>query len=93
MERIKLDQDIKPLSDFRANITSYIENLRKTKRPLVITQHGKSTAVMLDVSEYENLLDNLEVLKDIRLAESQIDNGEGISHSNAKKTILKMFNK
>lgn len=93
MERIKLDQDIKPLSDFRANITSYIENLRKTKRPLVITQHGKSTAVMLDVSEYETLLDNLEVLKDIRLAESQIDNGEGISHSNAKQTILKMFNK
>ena len=56
MQRIQLDEDVKPLSEFRANVASFIERIQKTKRPLVITQRGKSAAVMLDVAEYETLL-------------------------------------
>lgn len=88
MPRIKLDSDIRPLSDFRANIASIIEEVRKTKRPIVITQHGKSAAVMLDVSEYEDLLEKIELLTDIHVAEAQINKGEGYSHQDAKDKIL-----
>jgi hypothetical protein len=42
----------------------------------------------MDVSEYEALLDKLELLKDIQLAKSQIEEGQGISDSVAKATIL-----
>ena len=88
MPRILLNEDIQPLSEFRANVTSFIDKVRKTKRPLVITQRGKSAAVMMGVAEYEALLDKLELLQDIQLAESQIDRGEGISHSKARSKIL-----
>jgi len=37
MNRIKLDEDIKPLSEFRAKVSQYIEQIHKTKRPLLIT--------------------------------------------------------
>jgi len=93
MQRIKLDTDIRPLSDFRANVASIIDELRKTKRPIVITQHGKSAAVMLDVSEYETLLEKLEVLTDIQMAETQLYKGEGISHKEAKQRILERIKK
>ena len=93
MQRIKLDSDILPLSDFRANVASIIESLRKTKRPIVITQHGKSAAVMLDVSEYEALLDKIELLKDIHLAEIQLEKGEGFSHRDVKEKILERIKK
>ena len=56
MSRIQLDEDIRPLSEFRANVASFIEHVRETKRPLVITQRGKSAAILLDVAEYEALL-------------------------------------
>ena len=93
MQRIKLDTDIRPLSDFRANIASIIEELKKTKRPIVITQHGKSAAVMLDVTEYEDLLEKVELLTDIQIAETQLQKGEGISHTDAKQQILERIKK
>jgi len=74
MERIELDKDVKPISEFRANATNLIEQVNKTKRPLVITQHGKSSAVLLDVKEYEALLDKIELLSDLAEAEENIKN-------------------
>ncbi|MCG8334016.1 MAG: type II toxin-antitoxin system Phd/YefM family antitoxin [Proteobacteria bacterium] len=88
MARINLNQDIKPLSEFRANATACIKQVHDTKRPIVITQHGKSSAVLLDVDEYESLIEKLELLQDVRLAESQISNDQGVSHGQVKKQIL-----
>ena len=93
MQRIKLNTDIRSLSDVRANVASIIDELRKTKRPIVITQHGKSAAVMLDVSEYEIMLEKIELLTDIQTAETQLYKGEGISHKKAKQRILERIKK
>lgn len=60
----------------------------RTKRPLAITQHGRGAAVLLDVSECEKLLAKLELLQDVHTAESQIDNGLGISDTAARKKAL-----
>ena len=92
MQRIQLDEDIQPLSEFRANVASFIDKIQKTKRPLVITQRGKSAAVILAVSEYEQLLDRLELLTDIQIAESQLGQGEGISHEEAENQIIGNLN-
>lgn len=93
MKRINLETDIKPLSDFRSNITSIIEEIKRTKRPVVLTQHGRSAAVVLDVSEYERILEKIELLSDIEQAESQLEDGQGITHEQAKSQILKRLNK
>ena len=91
MKRIIFDQDIRPLSEFRANAAALIEQVRSTKRPLVITQHGKSSAVLMDVHEYEELLEKIEILQDIQIAESQLQEGLGIEHEKAKKEALEHF--
>jgi antitoxin YefM len=88
MARLILDEDVKPLSEFRANVTTCIAQVRKTKRPVVITHHGKSAAVLLDVSEYEGLMQKMEVLEDIRLAEIQLSQGKGVPHDTALKKVL-----
>ncbi|MBT4289081.1 MAG: type II toxin-antitoxin system Phd/YefM family antitoxin [Deltaproteobacteria bacterium] len=91
MQRIKLDQDIKPLSEFRANATACIKQVTETRRPLIITQHGKSSAVLMDVQEYERLLEKIELLQDIKLAEAQLDQNQGLSHKNVKQMIMEKF--
>ena len=91
MQRVRLDQDITPLSDFRANVKSYLSELKSTKRPLVITQNGKSSAVVLAVSEYEHLLEKIEVLTDIQLAENQIQAGHTLDHKTAKDQIFEVL--
>jgi prevent-host-death family protein len=88
MQRLRLDEDIRPLSEFRANAASMVERLRATKRPLVLTQRGHSAAVMLDVSAYERLLDEVELLREVQLAERQLEQGEGIPHEEAKEQAL-----
>ncbi|MGE0129923.1 MAG: type II toxin-antitoxin system Phd/YefM family antitoxin [Blastocatellales bacterium] len=88
MPKIQLDQDIRPLSEFRAKTTTFVQQVRETGRPLVITQNGRSAAVLLDVVEYEKLLERLEVLEDVIKAEKQIDEGKGVSHSEAKKQLM-----
>jgi len=93
MRRIQLDQDVQPLSEFRANVASFIEKVRSTKRPLVITQRGKSAAVMLDVSEYEALLEKIELLTEMQTAESQIEREEGTQPDEVRTKIFEKNNK
>jgi prevent-host-death family protein len=88
MQRLHLDEDIKPLSEFRANAAALVQSIRETKRPLVLTQRGRSTAVVLDVAEYERLLEELELARDVRIAESQLAEGQGLGHEEARDRVL-----
>ena len=87
MKRINLEQDIKPLTEFRANVTAFVQRVRKSKRPMVITQHGRSSAVLLGVEEYESLIEKIEILQDIHLAEKQFNDGKSIDHDDVKYKI------
>jgi prevent-host-death family protein len=80
MAILKPSQDVQPLSAFRANAAGFLDQVRSTKRPLVLTQHGKSAAVVLDVDQYEALVDELEVIRDIRQAKAELARGEGLPH-------------
>ena len=80
MPTLKPSQDVQPLSAFRANAAGFLDQVRATKRPLVLTQHGKSAAVVLDVDQYEALVDEIELIRDIRQAKEELARGEGIPH-------------
>lgn len=89
MQRINPKEDIRALSEFRSGVSSYIQQVTETKRPLVITQHGKGVAVLSDVGEFEAMQARLELLEEIYKAESQINEGHGISHEEAKVNVMK----
>ena len=89
MPKIIPTEDIRPLSEFRANAAAFVEKVRGTKRPLILTQHGRSAAVLLDVSTYEELVEQADLLRDIRKAEGQIARGEGLPHAKAKVDVLR----
>ena len=87
MKRIHLDKDIQPLSAFRANAAAIIEQVKKEHRPVIITQHGKGSAVLLDVSYYEEMVDTIEMLQEVNQARNELDNGKGLAHDQVMKTI------
>ncbi|MGI5310447.1 type II toxin-antitoxin system Phd/YefM family antitoxin [Rheinheimera sp. WS51] len=88
MSRLHFDQDIQPLSDFRASAASFIRQVNETRRPIVITQRGKGVAVVVDVAEYEAMQEKIELLEEVQKAESQLSAGLGVSSSDARKRIL-----
>ncbi len=93
MKRPRINEDIRPMSEFRTGITSFLKQIHDTKRPLIITQHGKGVAVLMDAGEYEAMQERIEVLQDIQISISQIEAGQGVDHDHAKKTVLRRVRK
>ncbi|MBA4391239.1 MAG: prevent-host-death family protein [Syntrophus sp. (in: bacteria)] len=93
MKRLRVDEDIRPMSEFRTGIASFLKQIHDTKRPLIITQHGKGVAVLMDAGEYEAMQERIELLQDIQTSTSQIEAGQGIDHIRAKARVLKRIKK
>lgn len=93
MQRLKIDQDIRPMSEFRTGIASFLKQVHDTKRPMIITQHGKGVAVLLDVNEYEAMQEKIELLQDIQTSVSQLESGAGMENNDAKAMVLKRVGK
>jgi antitoxin YefM len=80
MSRLRPTTDVRPVTEFRANTSAVIEQMHSTGRPVILTQHGRSAAVLLDPSVYEGLIDEVELLRDLAISEAQIAAGQVVPH-------------
>ncbi len=83
----KPSRDIQPVTEFRAKAAQFIEQVQATGEPVILTQHGRSAAVLLDVDSYERMVDELALLRDVRLAEEQVAAGKVRSHAAVARTL------
>ena len=91
MPTVKPTQDIQSLSTFRANVASFVEQVRETRRPLVLTQHGQSAAVLMGAADYEALMEEVEVLRDISISERQLAEGKGVPHEEVVEELREII--
>jgi len=87
MNPMRYREDIRPLSEFRANTAAFMEQIRTSRRPIVLTQHGRGAAVLISIDEYERMVERVAVLEDIRVAEQQIVEGAVVDHETALQTV------
>ena len=87
MPKLKPTRDIQPVTEFRANAAQFIDQVRETGVPVILTQHGRSAAVLLDVDAYESMIDELALLRDARAAEDQVAAGKGVPHRAVAKKL------
>jgi len=87
MSKLKPSRDIQPVTEFRANAAQFIEQVQATGQPVILTQHGRSAAVLLDVGSYEGMLDELALLRDVRKAEQQVASGKTVTHAAVAKML------
>ena len=83
--------DVRPVTEFRSHASAVIDQVQRTKRPVVLTQHGRSAAVLLNVGVYEDLVDEVAVIRDIRTAEAQLDAGMGIPHEVVERRLRERY--
>ncbi len=50
-------KDIQSLTTFRRRSGDFMKQLRKTRRPMVLTVKGKAAAIVQDAEAYQRLLD------------------------------------
>src|SRR5947209_20149455 len=54
---LDLTKDIQPLTTFRRRSGDFMKQIKKSKRPVVLTVNGKAAAVVQDAEAYQRLLD------------------------------------
>ena len=66
---MKLDRDIHSLTEFKLRTPEFVQQLKETGEPLVLTINGKAELVVQDARSYQKLLDladEAKVLEGIR---------------------------
>jgi prevent-host-death family protein len=54
---LDITKDIHSLTTFRRRSGDFMKQLRKTKRPVVLTVKGRAAAIVQDAEAYQRLLD------------------------------------
>src|SRR6202163_4711596 len=57
MRMFDITSDIHSLTTFRRCSGDFMKQLKKTKRPVVLTVNGKAAAIVQDAEAYQRLLD------------------------------------
>mgnify|MGYP003394778616 CR=1 FL=1 len=91
MARVSFVDDLTPISDFRVHTAEIVAKVKKTKRPVILTQRGRSAAVLEDVREYERKADRLELLESILAGMRAAEKGAVVSHAKAMAELDKML--
>ena len=80
---------VRPVTDVKRRATQIIARLRKERIPVLITEHGRSAAVLLDVESYDELLRRLEILEGLARGERAFAEGRVVSHAQARRRMRK----
>lgn len=65
--------DIHSMTGFLRNHKAHLARLSETGRPEVLTVKGEARVVVQDVAAYQELLDKLEELEDVRIIRDRFE--------------------
>jgi PHD/YefM family antitoxin component YafN of YafNO toxin-antitoxin module len=91
-EMIDLDKGIDSLTNFKRNTTAFLDRLRESGKPVVLTINGKAKLVVQDALSYQQLLetiDRLEAIEGIRRGLAEMRAGKGKPLDQVDKAICK----
>ena len=79
-----LSEDVISFTECRGKLGEYFEKTRKTHRPIIVTQNGKPTSVIVSIADWEPVMSEWEneqkiaeqVLDDLRISQEQFARDE-----------------
>ena len=78
VRRCRPSEDVVPFSECRNNLSTYIGRVRKTHRPVLITQNGHAASYLVDCESLDALFDQIEFSRDIEISRREFAEGKGI---------------
>jgi prevent-host-death family protein len=77
---INLRDEINSLSNFKRNTSDFLEQMRETGKPIVLTINGRAELVVQDAGSYQRLLDlaeRIETIEELKPAIKEMNEGKG----------------
>lgn len=73
---MKLSTQIKPISYLKSHAAQIVKELADSRQPMVITQNGEATLVVIDVKSFEERENTLALLKILAMGNKEIEQGK-----------------
>ena len=80
------------VTTLKRKATEIITALQDDHSPVLITQHGRPAAYLIDVESFEGLQKKLSILAGIAMGEQAIRDGRVVSNAEAKLRFAKWLN-
>ena len=77
------------VTTLKRQATKILSELHESKEPVLITEHGKPSAYLVDFEDFELLQRRMEILEGIARGEASILEGRVLSNSKARKSLGK----
>lgn len=77
------------VTTLKRKATEIILDLQEERAPVLITQHGKPAAYLVDVATFEEMNRRISVLEGIALGEQAIREKREVSQKEAKRRLAK----
>lgn len=98
IQRPRLDEDVVPFTEYRRTLNACFARTARTHRPLVITQNGHATSVVINIQDFETTWDEIErarnreeLSKAIAISRQQFEEGKFESEDKVFDDIEKML--
>ena len=75
------------VTTLKRQATELLDDLERSREPILITQHGQPSAYLVDVESYELMQRRMKLLEGIARGEKAIEEGRTISHAQAKQRL------
>jgi len=72
---MKLSTHIKPISYLKSHTAQIVKELTESREPMVITQNGEATLVVIDIKSFEERENTLALLKILALGSRELEQG------------------
>jgi antitoxin YefM len=86
-----LTDDIQPAADLQSKAEGLLKQVQDTGRPVVLTQEGRGTAVLVDIHTYRSLLEELDLLRDVHRGLADVEAGRVVPHEEARARLLSRY--
>ncbi|MBL4671819.1 MAG: type II toxin-antitoxin system Phd/YefM family antitoxin [Arenicella sp.] len=80
---------IELVTNLKRQATKILSELHASKEPVLITEHGRPSAYLLDVEDYEMMQSRIGILEGIARGETAYQEGRIYSQSKAKNKMQK----
>ncbi|GAB5409374.1 MAG: type II toxin-antitoxin system Phd/YefM family antitoxin [Balneolaceae bacterium] len=79
----------KLVTTLKREATKVLKELREKKEPILITEHGKPSAYLVDVDYFDHLQKKITLLEGLARGEKAFHEGRVVSHADAKKHLAR----
>ncbi len=77
------------VTSLKRRATQIIRELNKDQEPILITEHGKPAAYLVDVQTFTETSRRTELLEDLARGEAAIEDGRVVTQAEARKRMAR----